>query len=201
MSLNEKRKFGFFEHIKITYNASLAFLFNKVYKKKNGMNFKFKERIMLAVTEVNGCVMCSYVHTKLSLKAGLTNKDIKEILSGDLQGVPEEEAIGVLFAKDYAYNKEQIDLEFYQKLEDAYGIRKARAILGATEFITMTNSMGIALALLKNTLTFKHVKGSNILNEILIPISTMVLFPVFLVLRIFYLPLYNVKINKRVNKR
>lgn len=73
MSLSEKRKFGLIEHIGIIYRASLSFLYNKLYKKQNGMNFKFKERIMLAVTEVNGCIMCSYVHTKLSLKAGLSN--------------------------------------------------------------------------------------------------------------------------------
>ena len=56
------------------------------------MNFKFKERTMLAVTEVNGCIMCSYVHTKLSLKAGLSNEDIKEILAGDLDGIPANES-------------------------------------------------------------------------------------------------------------
>ena len=72
---------------------------------------------MLAVTEVNGCIMCSYVHTKLSLKAGLSNEDIKEILAGDLDGIPADESLAVLFAKDYAYNKETIDLAFYDKLE------------------------------------------------------------------------------------
>lgn len=200
MSLNEKRKFNLFEHVVITYRASLGFLYNKLYKKQNGMNFKFKERIMLAVTEVNGCVMCSYVHTKLSLKAGLTNEDIKNILSGDLEGVPADESLAVLFAKDYAYNKEKIDPEFYQKLESTYGIRKARAILGAIEFITMTNSMGISMALFKNTLSFKHVKGSNVLNELLIPLSTMVLLPLFLILNLFVIPFHNRKINKKVNK-
>jgi hypothetical protein len=56
--------------------------------------------------------MCSYVHTKLSLKAGLSNEDIKEILAGDLDGIPADESLAVLFAKDYAYNKETIDLHF-----------------------------------------------------------------------------------------
>ncbi len=117
MSLNEKRKFGLIEHIGITYRASLSFLYNKLYNKQNFMNFKFKERIVLAVTEVNGCIMCSYVHTKLSLKAGLSNEDIKEILAGDLDGIPADESLAVLFAKDYAYNKETIDPAFYDKLE------------------------------------------------------------------------------------
>ena len=33
----------------------------------------FKERIMLAVTEVNGCAMWSYSHTQMGLQAGLSS--------------------------------------------------------------------------------------------------------------------------------
>lgn len=148
---------------------------------------------MLAVTEVNGCQMCSYVHTKLALSAGLSMDDIQELLSGELVGVPKEESLGVLFAKDYAFNKEKIDADFYQKLVDTYDVRKARAILGVVEMITMTNAMGLGLGYLKRTLTFKHVKGSNILNEVLIPLSTKVLFPLSLMLFLPYIPFYSAR--------
>lgn len=191
--MKDHRRFNVVEQISIIYKASLSFLYLKLFKKKNGMNFKFKERIMLAVTEVNGCALCSYVHTKLALKAGLDNKAIKELLAGDLVGVPENEALGVLFAKDYAYNHEKVDAEFYQKLIGTYGIRKARAILGVTHVITMTNGMGISLDLLKRTFTFRHVKGSCILNELLVPLVTMVFFPVFLITNLFVIPFYNMR--------
>ena len=197
MSFEQKRKFGFFEHLPIIIRAARSFLYLRLFKKKNGMNFKFKERIMLSVTEVNGCTMCSFVHTKLALKAGLTQDDIQELLAGELVGVPKEESLGVLFAKDYAFNKETIDKAFYQKLVDTYNVRKARAILGVTEMITMTNSMGLALGLLKRTLTFKHVKGSNVLNEILVPLSTMVLFPLFLILFLPVIPFYSARFKNK----
>lgn len=197
MSFEQKRKFGFFEHLPITIRAARSFLYLRLFKKKNGMNFKFKERIMLSVTEVNGCTMCSFVHTKLALKAGLTQDDIQELLAGELVGVPKEESLGVLFAKDYAFNKETIDKAFYQKLVDTYNVRKARAILGVTEMITMTNSMGLALGFLKRTLTFKHVKGSNVLNEILVPLSTMVLFPLFLILFLPVIPFYSARFKNK----
>lgn len=193
MSFKEKRKFRLLEHLPIIVRAARSFLYLRLFKKKNGMNFKFKERIMLAVTEVNGCQMCSYVHTKLALSAGLSMDDIQELLSGELVGVPKEESLGVLFAKDYAFNKEKIDMDFYQKLVDSYDVRKARAILGVVEMITMTNAMGLALGYLKRTLTFKHVKGSNILNEVLIPLSTMVLFPLSLLLFLPYIPFYSAR--------
>ncbi|MCU0105663.1 carboxymuconolactone decarboxylase family protein [Acholeplasma vituli] len=197
MSFEDKRKFGFFEHLPIIVRAARSFLYLRLFKKKNGMNFKFKERIMLAVTEVNGCTICSFVHTKLALKAGLTQDDIQELLAGELVGVPKEEALGVLFAKDYAFNKETIDPAFYQKLVDTYNIRKARAVLGVSEMITMTNSMGLALGYLKRSLSFKHVKGSNILNEIFIPLSTMVLFPLLLVLFLPYIPFYSARFKNK----
>lgn len=197
MSFEQKRKFGFFEHLPIIIRAARSFLYLRLFKKKNGMNFKFKERIMLSVTEVNGCTMCSFVHTKLALKAGLTQDDIQELLAGELVGVPKEESLGVLFAKDYAFNKETIDKAFYQKLVDTYNVRKARAILGVTEMITMTNSMGLALGFLKRTLTFKHVKGSNVLNEILVPLSTMVLFPLFLILYLPVIPFYSARFKNK----
>jgi AhpD family alkylhydroperoxidase len=38
---------------------------------------------MLAVTEVNGCEMCSYAHTKMALEAGLSNDEIQQMLAGD----------------------------------------------------------------------------------------------------------------------
>jgi AhpD family alkylhydroperoxidase len=191
MSFEEKRKFGFFEQLPIIVRAARSFLYLRLFKKKNGMNFKFKERIMLAVTEVNGCQMCSFVHTKLALKAGLSLDDIQELLSGELVGVPKEESLGVLFAKDYAFNHETIDQDFYNKLIETYGVRKARAILGVVEMITMTNGMGLGLGYLKRTLTFKHVKGSNILNEILVPLSTMILFPILLLAFLPYIPFYS----------
>jgi len=38
---------------------------------------EFSERIMLAVTEVNGCRYCSYFHAKVALKAGMEKGEIE----------------------------------------------------------------------------------------------------------------------------
>ncbi len=188
MSFDQKRKFSLKEHVPITWRAGLAFAYLKALKRKKVMNFKLKERIMLAITEVNGCVLCSYVHTKLALSGGMSDLEIKTLLEGELKLVPAEESLAVLFAKDYAFNHETLDPIYYRKIIDRYGIEKAKAILSVSEVITMTNSMGISLGLLKQTLTFKHVKGSQIYNEILIPILTMLLFPISVIAGLFVLP-------------
>ncbi|UTB33936.1 MAG: carboxymuconolactone decarboxylase family protein [Methanobacterium sp. ERen5] len=47
-------------------------------KRKKELSQKFIERIMLAVTEVNGCEICSYAHTKRALESGMSNEEIKK---------------------------------------------------------------------------------------------------------------------------
>jgi len=39
--------------------------------KAGRVSCEFSERIMMAVTEVNGCLYCSYFHTQVALKAGM----------------------------------------------------------------------------------------------------------------------------------
>jgi len=195
MSFDQKRKFSFIEHVPITWRAGHAFVYLKVLKHKKIMNFRLKERIMLAITEVNGCVLCSYVHTKLALSGGMSDLEIKSLLAGELELIPVEDSLAVLFAKDYAFNHETLDPIYYQKIIDRYGIDRAKAILSVSEMITMTNSMGISLGLLKQTLTFKHVKGSRVYNELLIPLITMFLFPISVIAGLFVLPLTRRKIK------
>ena len=48
------------------------------------------ERIMLGVTQVNGCLLCSYAHTKMALELGMKEKQIEELLDGELGNVPLE---------------------------------------------------------------------------------------------------------------
>ena len=149
------------------------------YVKKNKLfNKKFKERIMLAVTEVNGCELCSYVHTKISLGSGMSHDEIRGILNGIKDDVPETEIVGVLFGEHYADSHEHPDVEAINTLINEYGRDKAKIICAILGMITLTNSMGISLGLLKERFSFKRVKKSKLINEIGIPVLTMTVFPV-----------------------
>ena len=71
--------------------------------RKSGMlTEQLQERIMLAVTAVNDCPMCSYAHTELALKAGLDPEEIRMFVSGDFPDLPDDEIKAVLFAQHYA---------------------------------------------------------------------------------------------------
>jgi len=66
--------------------------------RQSGVSKEFRERIMLAVTEVNGCRYCSYFHSKQALEAGMTAAEVKQLANGDLDDVPPDQLPAVLFA-------------------------------------------------------------------------------------------------------
>ncbi|PAT01943.1 hypothetical protein CI105_03545 [Candidatus Izimaplasma bacterium ZiA1] len=175
------RVFRLYEQVKNIKKAAKAFIILKRARKIKAFNKKFKERIMLAVTEVNGCELCSFVHTKIALSSGMTEENIAKILNNDSTAVPENEAVGVMFGQNYAYSHEQQDPLIIKRLMDVYGFETTKAIVASAEMITMTNGMGISMHLFLNRLKFRRNKKSNLFTELINPILTIVLFPIFLV--------------------
>lgn len=84
------------------------------------------ERVMLAVTEVNGCPACSWAHTQLALREGMTGEEISRLLSGDGDTVPADEAAGVLVAQHYADSRGRPDRAAYDAVVQRYGRGRAR---------------------------------------------------------------------------
>jgi len=110
--------------------------------KEDHISKQFMERIMLAVTEVNGCRYCSYFHTQVSLKAGLKREEIKRTLDGDFKDSPKEELAALYFAQNYAESAGKPNLEAVQCLKAAYGEKKAQAILAYIRAIMIGNVWG-----------------------------------------------------------
>ena len=69
------------------------------------------ESISLAVTQVNGCKLCSYAHAKNALKAGMTEEEVEFLLSGGFDNAPKEQLEALLFAQHYAETKGNLDPE------------------------------------------------------------------------------------------
>lgn len=88
----------------------------------------FRERLMLTVTEVNGCRYCAYAHAKMALSAGLTEDDIQRLVKGELQGVPEEQVAAVLYAQHWAETDGHPDIGARERVVEAYGTAKTETI-------------------------------------------------------------------------
>jgi AhpD family alkylhydroperoxidase len=102
----------------------------------------FRERIMLAVTAVNKCRYCSYFHTGEALKSGLTQEEVRLLLSGELTTCPPEEVSAVIYGQHWAQSNARPDPIVLQKLHDEYGQEKADAIQFILRMIRTGNLSG-----------------------------------------------------------
>ena len=66
------------------------------------VSFPFRERLMLAVTAVNGCRYCTYYHAQEALKAGLPDEELQKLLEGVIDDAPSEELPALLYAQHWA---------------------------------------------------------------------------------------------------
>jgi len=111
-------------------------------KSKGLISPAFRERLMLAVTMVNGCRYCSYFHAKQALKNGVSQEEISRLLSGDVNSCPREEALALLYAQHWAESNARPDPEAVRKLQETYGFEKVEAIHLMLRMIRLGNLLG-----------------------------------------------------------
>jgi AhpD family alkylhydroperoxidase len=111
-------------------------------KNKGLLSPAFQERLMLAVISVEGCRYCSYFHSRLALKGGVSQQEIGKLLSGEVEGCPEEEVLAILYAQHWAESNACPDQEAVDRLEEAYGSEKADAIHLMLRMIRLGNLLG-----------------------------------------------------------
>ena len=102
----------------------------------------FRERLMLAVTAVNGCRYCSYFHAKQALKTGITAEEISNILSGDVADCPQDEAVAVIYAQHWAESDAHPEPGTVRRLQQTYGPEKVEGIHLILRMIRMANLLG-----------------------------------------------------------
>ena len=173
-----KRVYGMKEFYHILEEAVNSFPVLRKARKKSILPKQFQERIMLAVSEVNGCEICSYYHTKEALKSGMSETEIKNMLQGELGEIPEEESVAIFFAQHYAESSANPDMEAWKRVVGYYGEEKAEAILAYIKVIMMGNVYGLAAGSLLNRFKGVQVNKKNTIGlELSIILSVIILFP------------------------
>lgn len=184
---------------KETFRTAVCFFnglrFIKQAKKARAINKAFAERIMLGVTEVNGCTLCSYQHTGMALKAGLNLDEIKALLDGELQTVQENEIIGVLFGKHVADRRGLFDKATFDRMVKEYGEERALGVLGAVRIIMFTNIIGIMAGVIFDTLTLKNKSIGLFIHELLRLPLLLIIMPMALITFIGLQFLKNERLN------
>lgn len=138
---------------------------------------RLSERIMLAVTEVNGCAVCSYVHSRMALESGMAPEEIRMLLAGDTGAIPVDESLAIVFAQHYADSRGNPTRESWQRVVDAYGLAKSLGILGAARTMMIGNVLGIAWSAFLKRLKRRPVAKSSLGYEAAMIFSIVPLFP------------------------
>lgn len=102
----------------------------------------FAEKIMLAITAVNGCRYCAYGHTRAALQAGVEPDEIERLLASELGEFPEEEAVALAFAQHWAETAGRPDAEAEGRFRDYYGPQVSDDIMNWMRMINMGNLLG-----------------------------------------------------------
>ncbi len=115
----------------------------------------FRERLMMVVTEVNGCRYCRSYHRKESRKSGVSESELKELLEGLIpQDTPAEEYVALAYAQKWAESNAKHDPQAWQHLVETYGEEKANAIQLILRMIRVGNLSGNLLDFLIFKLSF-----------------------------------------------
>ena len=102
----------------------------------------FRERLMLAVTQVNGCRYCAYYHARQALREGMDHAEVQAILRGMIGTCPPEEETAILYAQHWAETAADPDPEVRVKVVEVYGEEKTEAIELLLRMIKMGNYTG-----------------------------------------------------------
>lgn len=176
-----KRKFSLFEMYRAFVLVPSAMRKMIGNKKSKLVDENFVERLQLAVTEVNGCAACSYAHTYMALKIGMSNEEINSFLSGDKTFVKPEEAKALLFAQHFADSRGFPKKDAYDSIIKEYGEKEANIILSAVQIMIVGNMYGIPYSAFQSRLKGKPYKDSSLFYELGMQIAGILCIPIAIV--------------------
>ncbi len=180
-TITAKKHYTFAQAYRVLYDGMRTVRYLSRARKLKLMTDPFMERIMLAVTEVNGCAICSYYHSKVALESGLSDQEVQQMLAGETTDLPAHEAPAVAFAQHYADSMGEPTRKAWQRVNEIYGETGSLGILGAIRMIMIGNVYGIAWSALINRLKGKPDPNSSLLYELGILFSMVFFFPVVLI--------------------
>lgn len=173
-----KKKYSLVDFYKASNLVSKAIILLVRNNKTQLIDKLFIQRIHLAVTEVNGCPVCSYEHTKMALKKGMSNEEISSFLSGEKSYIQPYEAKAIAFSQHYADSEGFPKLYAYQSIEKEYGVEEAKIILAAIQVMMVGNMYGLPYSAFRARLKGRAYADSSIVYELSMIIIGGLLLPI-----------------------
>ncbi|MBN2045973.1 MAG: carboxymuconolactone decarboxylase family protein [Anaerolineales bacterium] len=127
--------------------SDLGFVFRRRDKMKALMrgeviDAQFRERLMMAVTEVNGCRYCAYYHAQQALAAGIGSEELEEISKFSFESSPEGQRPALLYAQHWAETGGHPDPDAWGCMQDSYSLEELELIELCLHTIQIGNLTG-----------------------------------------------------------
>ena len=114
----------------------------KALMRGESLDKQFRERLMLAVTEVNGCRYCQFAHARMALSCGLSQSEIDDLCVGVLDNCPAEQLPALFYAQHWAESNANPDPHIRQSVMAVYGEETMQAVELSLYMIRMGNLLG-----------------------------------------------------------
>lgn len=164
----KKRSFTFKAFLKDTVRMMKKNSQIKDAMRSERISRQFRERIMLAVTAVNGCRYCEWGHTKSALDEGCSEEEIEQIMIHDFGSCNPDEVVALAYAQHYAETGENPSEDSWKRVVEFYGEEKANDIQIIIEMITMGNLLGNTLDAFESRLKGIPPEKGSLLFELFI---------------------------------
>jgi len=125
----------------------------------------FRERLMLAVTAVNGCSYCSYAHARQALVEGIDSDEVKALQDGVVENSPREELPALLYAQHWAETGGKTDPVARGRIIELYNEDTVNAIELALRTIQMGNLSGNTLDYILYRLSFGRLRVAHDIDD------------------------------------
>jgi AhpD family alkylhydroperoxidase len=132
----------------------------------SGLDPAFRERLFLAVTQVNGCRYCSYYHAEQALLSGVSDEEIRGLADGLLDHSPQDELTALCYAQYWAETDARPEEEARLRLQETYGVEAAARIELALRMIRIGNLTGNLLDYILFRLSFGLIDVNRPLKRI-----------------------------------
>jgi len=134
--------------------------------KNDKIDKKFVEKIMTVITAVNGCVYCEWFHAREAVKAGIDEKEVKNMLNLQFEANASDfELPALLYAQHYAETDRNPDSEMKEKFYNFYGEKTASHIFIFMRMIYFGNLLGNTWDAVISRFKGKPAEESSILFE------------------------------------
>lgn len=137
----------------------------------------FSKRIMLAVTNVNGCRYCDHFHARNALDLGIDETELQQMYAGEFGDIPAEQTVAIAFAQHYAEQQDKPDPAAWQRLYSFYGPDTTQDILAIIHTITIGNLLGNTGDALLLRLRGAPMPGSRLSDELGVLLLTLTILP------------------------